>query len=84
MQNLWFKAKNYGWGWVPVSWQGWVVTLLYVLGIVYILLERDRDAILGNHAWENLIINFIFLTLVFVLIAYKTGEKPRWRWGEDK
>ena len=22
-QKLWFKAKLYGWGWYPCSWEGW-------------------------------------------------------------
>ena len=20
-QKLWFRAKSFGWGWVPISWQ---------------------------------------------------------------
>lgn len=24
-KHLWFKRKLYGWGWVPVRWQGWLV-----------------------------------------------------------
>lgn len=26
--KLWFKAKNYGWGWYPVTWEGWTVTII--------------------------------------------------------
>lgn len=24
--RLWFKAKRFGWGWVPVTWEGWALT----------------------------------------------------------
>jgi hypothetical protein len=24
-EKLWFRAKRYGWGWTPTSWQGWLV-----------------------------------------------------------
>ena len=24
----WFRRKRFGWGWTPISWEGWVVTLL--------------------------------------------------------
>ncbi len=27
----WFKRKVFGWGLTPVSWQGWVYTLVWVL-----------------------------------------------------
>ncbi len=27
--KLWFKAKKFGWGWTPCSWEGWTVTGLY-------------------------------------------------------
>ena len=33
MKQLWFKAKTYGYGWYPVTWQGWLVILIYVLGV---------------------------------------------------
>ena len=33
-RGYWFKAKLYGWGWVPVKWQGWlgVVIGIAILG----------------------------------------------------
>ncbi len=33
----WFKRKTYGWGWTPVSWQGWLVTLGLVVVITVIV-----------------------------------------------
>jgi len=27
-EHLWFKRKLYGWGWVPVRWQGWLVIIV--------------------------------------------------------
>lgn len=27
--NYWFRKKKYGWGWVPNSWQGWLVIFLW-------------------------------------------------------
>jgi hypothetical protein len=34
--KLWFKAKNYGWGWYPITWQGWLITGLYAFGVGFI------------------------------------------------
>jgi len=25
-QTYWFKPKLFGWGFVPISWQGWLMT----------------------------------------------------------
>ena len=34
-RDIWFPAKKYGYGWgLPITWQGWVVTLSYLLLIV--------------------------------------------------
>jgi hypothetical protein len=34
-KHPWFGPKNgLGWGWTPVSWEGWLVTTLCLLAIV--------------------------------------------------
>ncbi len=33
-KGLWFKMRLYGWGWVPVKWQGWMVV---VIGIALVI-----------------------------------------------
>jgi hypothetical protein len=34
----WFRARTgrFSWGWTPVTWQGWLITLLGVLVVVAI------------------------------------------------
>ena len=83
MQNkLWFKAKRYGWGWVPVSWQGWLLLILYVADLVFAA-HRAKGM---EHSGSDFLINFaswfILTTVPFLLICYLTGEKPRWHWGK--
>ena len=29
-KHAWFGPKRIGWGWTPVSWEGWLVTALFV------------------------------------------------------
>jgi hypothetical protein len=40
---------------------------------------------LENYSKNIIPLEFIFptiiLTLIFIFISYKKGEKPRWRWG---
>ena len=86
-KRYWFKRKLYGWGWVPVKWQGWGVILLYILLILSLVLTRE-EAIPGNPDSGSNFLTFalpiIVLTILLVIVAYKKGEKPRWQWGEPK
>ncbi|MAG52801.1 MAG: hypothetical protein CMH62_02460 [Nanoarchaeota archaeon] len=74
--KLWFKRKKYGWGWAPSSWEGWLLTLIFIILVVFIsryFLEKGQT--------ENFIGSLIVLIALFILIAYKTGESPKWSWG---
>jgi len=86
-QGYWFKAKRYGWGWVPARWQGWCVMLIYVALILTLALSREKD-IAGNPDSGSNALTFalpvIALTAVLIIICYKKGEKPRWQWGPSK
>lgn len=83
MKRLWFKAKNYGYGWYPYSWEGWVVTGVYTLLvlIVFRLIDLNSDSV--GDTLLRVIAPFIVLTLIFILFCIKTGEKARWRWGNN-
>jgi hypothetical protein len=76
-QRYWFRAKRYGWGWgVPCAWQGWVVLLLWLavltVGTRFLLPHRPL-AYLG----------FTLVTVgALLVVSYKKGEPPAWRWGD--
>lgn len=86
-EHYWFKRKIWGYGWVPVTWQGWFVTLLYV-ALVSLLVFTREEAVPGNpDSGSNFLVfglPLVVLTTLFILIAYKKGEKPRWQWGLPK
>ncbi len=75
MKKLWFKAKCYGWGWYPCSWEGWLVILSWA-----ILFSLTISQI-GDHKWLKNIIFILVFTAILLTICYAKGEKPRWRWG---
>lgn len=79
--KLWFRAKRYGWGWTPISWEGWLVTLLYVFLIVSRVVPLDK----AQHSVSDFLINggiwFVIYTAGLLFICYTKGERPRWRWG---
>lgn len=83
-EHYWFKRKIWGWGWTPVTWQGWLLTLSYVVIITILIINRE-ESIPGNpDSGSNFLVfglPLIFLTVLFIFIAYKKGEKPKWQWG---
>jgi bacteriorhodopsin len=80
MEKLWFKRKHYGWGWYPVSWQGWVVTFAYVILIVSFAKTIDENSPV-REIFFTFLLPVTLLTIIFIRIGYKKGEKPKWQWG---
>jgi hypothetical protein len=86
-QGYWFKAKLYGWGWIPAKWQGWLVIFIYIFLITILFIIRE-DSIPGDpDSGSNFLVfglPIILLTALLIFICYKKGEKPRWQWGIKK
>ena len=78
---LWFKAKRWGWGWYPITWQGWGIIALYVFGLF------SNVIFVNNHTHSNsdFLIQFfpqvLILTIFLIIICWATGEKLGWRWN---
>lgn len=83
MKDIWFVKKSYGWGWRPVTWQGWLISFFYVLGIARFFIQAEKISHSGSDTLIRFAIPFIILTSIFILICYKKGEKPKWQWGNS-
>ncbi len=81
-KEIWFKRKKYGWGWTPFTWQGWLVTLVYIALILAFIFTIDENSP-TREVFFMLVLPLVILTSTFVRIAYKKSEKPKWQWGED-
>ena len=82
--RLWFRAKRYGWGWQPITWQGWLIFAIYalaVLGWVAYLALRDGVTI-GWHFAVGPLLPVLLLTIIMIAICWIKGERPHWRWGK--
>ena len=73
----WFVPKRYGFGAMPASWQGWALTIGFVLiCIADVRLFRSKPA--------ALIAVLIPFAVTFIIIAARTTRGGwRWRWGEE-
>lgn len=79
-KGYWFKAKLYGWGWIPVKWQGWLALFIYVGAVVAFSLTID-DRSPTREVIFTFILPVTLLTAALISLCYKKGEKPSWRWG---
>lgn len=79
----WFRAKQYGWGWYPATWQGWLVTFGYLAVFTAVLVAFEMR-VPEHHDLPDIGI-FLGVELVLIVallyVCNRTGERPRWRWG---
>jgi len=80
-KGYWFKRKIYGWGWVPVKWQGWVIILVFILLLIGSALSITKNEEPTNRELTLFFIKEAVLVTLLITICYKKGEKPRWQWG---
>lgn len=80
-KTIWFKRKTYGWGWTPVTWQGWALTAGYALALIACGSTLDEGSSRKEFALA-FVLPVAILTTAFMRIAYKRGESPRWQWGK--
>jgi len=83
-KELWFRAKRYGWGWYPISWQGWVITILYIFVLIRYGIRADNYAHSNSDFLIGFSIPFIISTVLFLVVCYWKGEYPHWSWGDSK
>ena len=64
----WFGKKYFGWGLRPVSWEGWLVTVAFLIIIIV-------DAILFKKSATTIVV-FLIGIVVFITVVILTGDKP--------
>ncbi|MEI6810865.1 MAG: hypothetical protein WCK60_02315 [Candidatus Nomurabacteria bacterium] len=77
-KKLWFRAKTYGWGWIPCSWEGWLVVIASIILIIFYSTQLDKNSPQIPYLF---FLRIAAITIVIIFICYKKGEKPGWRWG---
>jgi hypothetical protein len=80
--HLWFKRKLFGWGWTPVTWQGWLVIAVYIaLVILFAMTINDNSP--PREVAFTFVLPVVLLTVLLIRIAYRKGEKLGWEWGKN-
>ncbi len=75
----WFAPKRYGLGGgLPIAWQGWVVTLVYLVIVI------GATQLLNRSPWAMASV-IITATAIFLVVVVKTTRGGwRWRWGDKE
>jgi len=85
MTRLWFRARSYGWGWTPVTVEGWLVMLAFLVAIgavTAVFLYQLHHGADPGRATLLFMLEIAILSGLVIAICWLTGERPRWRWGE--
>lgn len=83
-QGYWFKAKLYGWGWTPATWQGWIAVLMFVLFLLWNARLLTNTVEPTNEELLTFFARLLVGLILLLVITYKTSEKPHWHWGLPK
>ena len=75
-KGYWFKRKLYGWGWVPVKWQGWLVVFIGLAIFIASIYVGEADDAPGA-----VVIGFLVMIAIIFAFGYWKGERPKWSWG---
>lgn len=75
----WFAPRRYGYGTgLPISWQGWALTLGYSSIVLALALT------IGRSDPPQFIAVIILPTIAFLVICARTTRGGwRWRWGDE-
>lgn len=84
MSKLWFKRKTYGWGWVPVSWEGWMILVVYIAFMWSITRKITAQTYAENYSIGGFMLSVLIATVLLIVVCYLKGEKPKWMWGKKK
>ncbi len=81
VERPWFRARRYGYGWTPQTWQGWLAVTAFVAvntltWLVLAFVTTSAAIAFGI----GLPVTFV-LTAALIVLCLRRGERPRWRWG---
>lgn len=83
-KRYWFRAKWYGWGWVPATWQGWLTIVIYIALVSLVFESVDRNSHSVSDTLYGVSIPYLGLTALLIIVCYLKGEKPCWSWGKPR
>ena len=84
--TYWFEPKTYGYGAVPVTWEGWLAVAIHIavfgVALWFVLAQPAyRESI---PAWIGFLVLTAISTTALILVSKaKTDGEWRWRSGRE-
>ncbi len=75
MRKAWFKPKKFGWGWAPISWEGWLVTIVFVFLLIMAAYQVGAGPGSVGEKIAGILIIDIPTVIIMCVIAYLRTEK---------
>lgn len=86
MNKYWFTPKKYGYGFSPISWEGWLMTLV-LLGLITLSAYTNdffTDEVMPQQGVRFILDLGIFCAIFFLIALPKTRGKLKWSWGSKR
>lgn len=86
MKKYWFLPKCYGYGFFPISWQGWLATLV-LLGLILLSVYINNFfncQVSTQNGFRFFLDVTILICLFTALFKDKVKGGLRWQWGRKK
>jgi hypothetical protein len=81
MPRYWFRQKTFGYGSTPNTWQGWLLTVIFVALVIGVVVGPNYViADPATRGWIK-VAALIVLTVCFVWFSYIKTEGG-WRWRD--
>ena len=85
-KDYWFRPRYLGWGFTPISWQGWLATIA-LIGMVLLSAGSHgfftRPDTINQEDGLGYLFDIIVLLTIFSLIALpRTKGRVKWRWNK--
>jgi hypothetical protein len=85
--RYWFAPKQYGIGYSPASWEGWLAVALFA-GLLVGSVRLLPMLLVGHPLWHVQAVTALAalaeIALFLLLAATRTEGSMRWRWGDRK
>ena len=84
LNKYWFKPKRYGYGFMPITWEGWIATIV-LIGLVFLSAYTNGffSGVVKNQNGFRFVFDLIIILVLFT-IAFKGKVRGglQWKWGK--
>ena len=82
--KYWFKSKKYGYGFTPVSWEGYLLIIFMLALILFAGYLNDlyQEEVTVKQGLAFLFDVFLITALSIPISKNKCQDKLGWRWGK--